>query len=148
MTPPRNSQNFDTLDLPSLVARVQAWVVLGVPCSGYRRDQLTSGALLASRKSFQGCARSSGRTGSLYSPGETLQEVLPLASSRGLLPSQDALQTGSGVCWEGLVGSGQEDGRQFQLAPRLEGRTPEEGPASQLSKAVCPPTSRGVACPR
>lgn len=53
MTPPGNSQYFDTLDLPSLSGQSPAWVLLGVPCSSYWRDQMTSVALLASRKSFQ-----------------------------------------------------------------------------------------------
>lgn len=68
-----------------------------------------------------------------------LQEVLPPASLGGPLPSQghptEGLWShGPTEDWEGLVGVGQEDGRQLQLAPRLEEGI-QEGPAFQLSNA-------------
>lgn len=43
--------------------------------------------------------------------------------------------------WEGLIGAGQEDGHQLQLAPSLEGRP--GGPAYQLSNSWVP-----CACPQ
>lgn len=64
------------------MARVQAWVLLGGPCSSHGRDQLTSGALVTSRKSFQSLSLECWEK---HVPGEMLQEVLPPAGPRGPL---------------------------------------------------------------
>lgn len=125
---------------PHRVARVQVWGLLGVPHSSSRRDWLTSGALLASRNSFQGRSpgcwekRVSLRPRRDVARGSATHKPRKPSPASG--PHRRALPTCPHRRLGRLVGVGQEGGHRSSWYPGWK----EEygGPAFQLSNARVP----------